>query len=131
MEAKEILDALREICIRSQLDDLDPEYFPIIGNEEENRICMFFVMDGVLYHGVTVGNLDYYPIGKCEDVVRILYRLYEDDQTCEFCLEFKDFRLILIHELFCGTKPVLKCGEEPLKDEKKVWDFLEKKVNER
>ncbi len=131
MGNREILDILKDICIRSELEDLDPEFFPIIGNEEDGRICMFFILDGILYHGSTTGNLDYYPLGICSELVRILYRLYEEDGTCEFCFEFLDYRIVLSHESFYGSKATLNYEYEFWKDEKEIKEFLRERTKKQ
>ena len=99
MKEQKIFETLKQICKQSRIEDLQcEEDRSNIIPEEKNRIGMFFILDGILYHGESFGRLDYCPIGRTETLKNILYRSFEDEGIIEFCFEFPEYRFIAEHQ---------------------------------
>ena len=118
MKEQKIFETLKQICKQSRIEDLQCEEDMI--PEEKNRIGMFFILDGILYHGENCGRLDYCPIGRTETLKNILYRASEDDGMIEFCFEFPEYRFIAEHEEYHADVLHLHYDDSEINDIKEI-----------
>ena len=128
MTNEQIRNEILTICRNSELADLDPDIFTVFP-ENRGQIGEFFILDDCLYHGEISGVPEYWPIGKCSDINKILYRLSEEDRIIEFCFEFSDMLLVLEHCEFKANKTLcLIQGENHIYNEAEILSILKKKL---
>ena len=100
MEKEKLRNVLFTICTGSKIQDLIEEAFPEIFPEEEYRIGMFFVVEGVLFFGQVAGKPDYCMIGKLDGLNTVFYRAYSDNGLIDFIFEFNKYRVVISHQAF-------------------------------
>ena len=128
MTNEQIRNTILTISRDSGIEDLDPDVFDVFPDKFA-RIGTFFIDDNCLYHGELSGSPEYWPIGKCEDITRILYRLYEDDRMIDFCFEFSDMLFVLTHNEYSSCDLELIKSERHITDEAEILSILKGKVN--
>lgn len=127
MTSEEIRKKIVGICIDSNFEDLDPEVFDVFP-ERCGQIGTFFIDDNCLYHGELSGSPKYWPIGRCEDIKRILYRLYEEDRLIDFCFEFSDMLFVLTHNEYNSCELELIKSGNRITDEAEILSILKGKM---
>ena len=100
MEKAKLKKVLFAICTGSKIKDLAEDRFPEIFPEEDYRIGMFFVVEGVLFFGQTAGKPDYCMIGALDKLNTVFYRAYSQDGLIDFIFEFNAYRVVVSHQEF-------------------------------
>lgn len=127
MKKEQIKNCILAICRDSGIEDLDPDVFDVFPDNYA-QIGDFFILDDCLYRGETSGSPAYWPIAKCDDLNKILYRLYEDDRMIDFCFEFSDMLFVLTHNEYRSRELELIIGKEHIKDEEKILSILKERA---
>jgi len=127
MTNEEIRNTILTICRDSEIEDLDPDAFNVFPSIC-GQIGTFFIDDACLYHGELSGSPKYWPIGRCKDIIRILYRLYEDDRLIDFCFEFSDMLFVLTHNEYNSCELELIENDSHITDEAEILAILKGKI---
>lgn len=121
MKEDVIRSTLAAICEDSGIGDLDLETFPNVIPKKPHELGMFFIDNDVLYFGETAGNPDFCRLGKIDELQKILYRLYEEDEMIDFIFEFSKYRVIVEHTAFIARGKISiydRIGEKWVVDKK-------------
>ena len=127
MTIDDVRDTILQICKDCEIEDLDvdmSDLFPA----QPYRIGTFFLIDDCLYHGELAGSPTYWPIGRCRDIRRILYRLYDTDRTVDFVFDFGDMLFALTHHEYRSCALELIKNGSSITDEAEILSILRERI---
>ena len=127
MTIDDVRDTILAICKDCDIEDLDVDMSDLFPGQPY-RIGTFFLIDDCLYHGELAGSPTYWPIGRCRDIRRILYRLYDTDRTVDFLFDFGDMLFALTHHEYRSCALELIKNGSSITDEAEILSILRERI---